>query len=91
MSNDTKNTINVAGEEKPYASLVFDGLEVNVYRGEDGKLVVDLLGPEDDDCLDDGQPDIRVWMNEALIYRSGETGDDLAGGHFPVPLETNND
>ena len=87
----TKSTINVGGEERECASLEFDGLEVCVYRGEDGKLVVDLLGPGEDDTTESEEPDIRVWMNEALIYNSGEVGDDLSGGTFPAPLEVAND
>jgi hypothetical protein len=64
-----------------YESLKHEGLEVNVYRGEDGTIVVDLLGPDDDadNTVAEG-PDIRVWMNEALIYAHGKVGDDLSRG-----------
>lgn len=55
-----------------------DGLEVEVYRGEDGKLVVALTGPGDEDLTDEESPDIRIWLNEALIYAHGDVGDDLS-------------
>ena len=64
-----------------------DGLEVEVYRGEDGKLVVSVTGPGDEDLNDQGSPDIRVWINEALIYEDGVVGDDLSGGEWPAPLK----
>lgn len=68
-------------------SLVFGDLEVNVYRGEDGTIVVDLLGPGDDDVTEAGEPDIRVWMNEALIYAHGRVGDDLSNGGDILAVE----
>jgi hypothetical protein len=55
-----------------------DGLEVELYRADDGTLVIGIDGPGDDDLTTDESPDIRVWMNEALIYAHGETGDDLS-------------
>lgn len=56
-----------------------DSLEVTIYRGKDDKLVVEISGPGDEhDQCDNGAPDIRVWMNEALIYASGTVGDDLS-------------
>lgn len=61
------------------------GIEVEVVRSqEDGKLVVRIDGPEEDKDLNakDGSPDIRVWLNEALIYNSGEVGDDLSDDFF---------
>lgn len=62
-----------------------DGLQVDVYRGEDGKLVVDITGPGDDeDLMPDTSPDIRIWLNDALIYKDGEVGDDLSGNTIPV-------
>lgn len=59
-------------------TLEFEGLEIEVYRSErDGKIVVGLDGPSERDETEDGEPDIRIWVNEALIYNSGEVGDDL--------------
>lgn len=60
----------------------FEGLVVTLVRGEDGKIVVYLDGPGDRDLVPDGEPqggapDIRIWLNEALLYRSGEIGEDL--------------
>lgn len=55
-----------------------DELTVRICRAQDGKLVVEIEGPGDDDCIGYGVPDIRIWLNEALIYRHGETGDDLS-------------
>lgn len=55
-----------------------DSLEATIMRAEDGKLVVEIDGPSDDARLrPDGSPDIRVWLNDALIYRDGQTGDNL--------------
>lgn len=70
-------------------SASLDGLEVDVYRGVDGKLVVDIIGPGDEkDMLEDTSPDIRVWMNEALIYSDGEVGDNLPWSPPPDPEGT---
>ena len=71
MSNQTNNS------ETNNPSVELEGLEVDICRGEDGKLVVTISGPGDDDCTELGSPDIRVWVNDALIYSEGETGDDL--------------
>lgn len=75
-------------------SASLDGLGVDVYRGVDGKLVVDIIGPGDEkDMLPDTSPDIRVWINEALIYSNGEVGDNLPWSPPPDPdtMETNHD
>ncbi len=62
-------------------ALAFEGLEINVYRSDrDNKLVVEITGPGQGGCTEGDEPDIRIWLNEALIYRSGEVGDDLSGG-----------
>ena len=46
-----------------------DELIVRIYRGEeDGKLVVEIEGPGDGDTTKLGSPDIRVWLNEVIIY-----------------------
>ena len=58
--------------------IELDGLSVELYRADDGTLVVGIDGPGDDDLTDEESPDIRVWMNEALIYAHGEVGDDLS-------------
>jgi hypothetical protein len=57
-----------------------DGLEVEVYRADDGTLVVGINGPGDEDLTTEESPDIRIWLNEALIYAHGETGEDLSEG-----------
>jgi hypothetical protein len=58
-----------------------DGLEVELHRADDGTLVVALTGPGDEkDLRGHGEPDIRIWLNEALIYAHGEVGDDLSDG-----------
>lgn len=49
-------------------SIKHEGLEVFVYRGKDGSLVVEIVGPEDDDCDVNSSPAIRIWLNEAKIY-----------------------
>jgi len=69
MSNKQNNPANPTVE--------LDGLEVEITRGVDGALVVSISGPGDDDTTALGSPDIRVWLNDALIYAHGETGDDL--------------
>jgi hypothetical protein len=71
-------------DENP--SVELDGLGVDIYRGEDGKLVVSITGPGDKDLKGLGTPDIRIWLNEALIYEGGRVGDDLSGGSFPDSL-----
>lgn len=56
-----------------YHTVELDGLQVTVYRShDDNKLVVDIEGPRDPDTLDTDEPAIRIWLNEALIYREGE-------------------
>lgn len=61
-----------------------DGLEVSIMRDSQGKSIVEIEGPDDDTrLLPNGSPDIRVWLNEALIYRDGKTGDDL---NDPLPV-----
>jgi hypothetical protein len=59
-------------------SIIVDGLEVEVYRADDGTLVVGINGPGDDDLNANESPDIRIWLNEALIYAHGEVGDDVS-------------
>jgi len=62
-----------------------DSMTIRAYRGTDRRLVVDIEGPEDEsDNLSNGSPDIRIWLNEALIYANGEVGDDL-----PMPVYEN--
>jgi len=69
-------------------SCDLDGLEAEITRSElNGKLVVSIMGPGDEDTNALGSPDIRVWLNDALIYSDGETGDDLPwpkGSHREV-------
>lgn len=72
MSNENK------GNVPDYQTAYLDGLQVDVYRGADGSLVVDVQGPKDEDLNEKQEPDIRIWLNEALIYAHGETGDDLS-------------
>ena len=67
-------------------SVGLEGLEVDICRADDGTLVVTINGPGDNDCTALGSPDIRVWLNDALIYAHGETGDDLA--FTPEPVES---
>ena len=55
-----------------------DGMEVALRRGSDGRLIVEIDGPGDSDTNELGAPDIRIWLNDALIYRHGETGDNLS-------------
>lgn len=45
-----------------------EGLSVLITRGDDGKIVVELMGPEDEKDLKNEEPDIRIWLNEELIY-----------------------
>jgi hypothetical protein len=74
---------------RKYETAFLDGLQVDVYRSEeDGRLVVDITGPaEEADLTDLGEPKVRIWVNEALIYDDGKVGDDLSGGTFPKPLK----
>jgi hypothetical protein len=58
-------------------SCYVQGLTVTVSRGKDGVLVAELTGPEDEDLLEDGNPKMRIWLNEAKIYDNGEVGDNL--------------
>ena len=57
--------------------LCFGDIEVTVTKGIDGKVVVYVDTPELQDLTELGSPDIRVWINDSLIYADGETGDDL--------------
>lgn len=70
-----------ASEQEDHNYFEFNGLEVLAVRSaEDGKLSVEIMGPEDPkDNTKADEPDIRIWLNEALIYWSGEVGDDLSG------------
>ena len=71
-------------------TVELDGLEVDICRGADGTLVVTINGPMgDDDTTELGSPDIRVWLNDALIYAHGETGDDLQW--TPPPAKAGDD
>jgi hypothetical protein len=55
----------------------YEGLTVGISRSRaDDKLVVEIEGPENDTAP---SPQIRIWLNEALIYRNGKVGDDLSG------------
>jgi len=51
-------------------SVDLDGLEVQLFRGKDGKLVVEIQSGalEDRDThVDNGCPNIRIWINEQKI------------------------
>lgn len=72
-------------------SVIFEGLEVGVYRGEDGKLIIEITGPDDADLTDKEEPDIRIWLNEALIYAHGTVGDDLSNGGDKTVKEVKRD
>lgn len=64
-----------------YVSIAHEGLEVEIRRSEvDGRLIVSITGPDEKDATDKSEPDIRIWLNEALIYKHGEVGDDLSEG-----------
>lgn len=47
----------------------FDGLNIGLFRGEDGKLVVEIDSGEveDEDQHENGCPNIRLWINEQKI------------------------
>lgn len=49
--------------------LSLDGLQVFVFRGSDGKLVVEIdsRGLADSDAYLNGSPKIRIWINEQKI------------------------
>lgn len=68
-------------------SVIFEGLEVEIYRADDGTLVVSLTGPGDDDLTAKEEPDLRIWLNEALIYAHGTVGDDLSDGGNTTVVE----
>ena len=69
-------------------SIEYDGFDIEVTRGADGRVVVRIENTrlEDEGDIDDsdenGVPMCRVWINEALIYSNGEVGDDL-----PLPAD----
>lgn len=46
-----------------------DGLNVGLFRGEDGKLVVEIdsTGVGIGDQFENGCPDIRLWINEQKV------------------------
>ena len=48
----------------------FDGFDIEVRRSKlDGKLVVFIEGPDHPEDMDEnGVPDIRVFLNEAIIH-----------------------
>jgi hypothetical protein len=50
-------------------SASMDGLDVGLFRGEDGKLVVEIMscGLVDGDEHTNGCPNIRIWINEQKI------------------------
>lgn len=60
------------------ATVKLDGLEVQIWRGVDGRLVVQIDGDDVRDENKNDAPSIRVWLNDALIYDEGETGEDLS-------------
>lgn len=46
-----------------------DSLEATITRGVDGRLVVEIDGPlRAEDLGEKGEPLIRVWLNETVIY-----------------------
>lgn len=74
------------------ASIELDGLVVRIYRGEDdGKLVVEIEGPDESDTMKLGEPDIRIWLNEELIYDSGEYGPEDVPKDLVYPAPPDND
>ena len=58
-------------DDRMSESISLDGLEVSLFHGEDGKLVVDLATGdlEDRDVHPGGHeiPNIRIWINEQEI------------------------
>lgn len=54
--------------------VIFEGLEVTVYRSEiDGKLVVDIASPDlaDEDHDKWGVPIVRVNVNDEVVWEPG--------------------
>lgn len=50
-----------------------DGWEVQMWRSsEDGKMVVQIDTPDDDELTDTGEPDGRIWLNECLLHPEHE-------------------
>lgn len=50
--------------------VTLDGLEVELFRGQDGKLVVAIDSGDlaaKDQHPDNGVPNIRIWINEQKI------------------------
>lgn len=50
-------------------SVELDGLQVELFRGRDGKLVVSIESSfvDDKDQYPNGVPNIRIWINEQKI------------------------
>lgn len=52
-------------------TIKLDGIEVSLFRGKDGKIVVDIssdsLNEPGPDMYDNGVPNIRIWINEQKI------------------------
>ncbi|MBT7913644.1 hypothetical protein HN588_07045 [Candidatus Bathyarchaeota archaeon] len=59
-----------AEPERVVHNFELDGLEVSLYRGSDGKLIVDIdsEGLEEADAHPSTMvPNIRIWVNEQKI------------------------
>ena len=76
-------------------TIEYDGFEIEVTRGKDGRVIISVdstdfgnVGANTCDSDDDGVPQCRVWINDALIYSNGEVGDDLPlPDNFPNPAD----
>ena len=52
-------------------------IQVTVTMGADGKAVVFIDTPDLERIADNGSPDFRIWINDALVFSEGIVGDDL--------------
>jgi hypothetical protein len=56
-----------------------EGVQVVIYKGEDGVMVVQIGTPDDRLMADNGMPTLRVRMNDARIWEGFKDGTEVYG------------
>ena len=64
-------------------TITFDGVEVLLFTGHDGKLVIQIDTGDSKHIADNGQPVVRVNMNDARLWEGFNDGDESYGDQYP--------
>ena len=71
VATPTPREIAEGQQKHPHFKLTLEGLSVSVGRSPlDGTFVIEIDGPGDEDCDDNGAPRMRLYINEENTYEN---------------------